>query len=199
MIGEKFGKLTVKSLLDERKHGQKVYACVCDCGNKSIVLGANLRKGNSTSCGCLRKKSCSIRMSGLNLQHGQTDTKLWRTWKGIVERTTCVTSSHYARYGGRGIGIHPNWLIYENFALDIGQPPTLNHSIDRIDNNKGYEPGNVRWATAKEQASNRRTNVYVFINGEKMILSEAAKVLNISKSSASRWLAQGKIKTTNEQ
>jgi hypothetical protein len=199
MIGKKFGKLTVGSLLDERKHGQKVYACICECGNTTIVLGANLRKGNSTSCGCSRKATCSIRMSGLNLRHGETKTKLWKTWRGIVERTTCTTSSHYARYGGRGIGIHPEWLVYEKFAFYVGQPPTEKHSIDRINNNKGYEPGNVRWATAKEQASNRRTNIYVFLNGEQIILSEAAKALNISKSSASRWLAQGKLKTTNEQ
>jgi hypothetical protein len=197
MIGKKFGQLTVKFLLDERKHGQKVYTCICDCGNTSTVLGANLRKGNSTSCGCLRKTTCSIRMTGLNLRHGETNTKLWRTWKGVVERTTNPYSSHYARYGGKGIGIYPDWLVYENFALYMGEPPTQKHSIDRIKNNKGYEPENVRWATAKEQAENRKTNVYVFLNGKKMILSQAAQILNISKSSASRWLAQGKLKITN--
>lgn len=197
MVGKRFGQLTVKSLLDERRHGQKVYDCVCDCGNSSIVLGANLRKGNSTSCGCLRKKTCSTRMLGLNLRHGEVRTKLWKTWKGVVERTTRPNSSHYPRYGGIGIGIHPDWLIYENFALDIGQPPTPLHSIDRINNSKGYEPGNVRWATAKEQAANRKTNVYVALNGEKMILAQAAQTLGISKSSASRWLAQGKLQAAN--
>jgi len=117
MIGKKFGQLTVEFLLDERRHGQKVYSCICDCGNTSVVLGANLRKGNSTSCGCFRKKTCSILMSSLNRRHGETNTKLWRTWKGVVERTTKTTSAHYARYGGRGIGIYPDWLIYENFAI----------------------------------------------------------------------------------
>jgi len=198
MIGRTFGLLTVRSLFVERRHGQKVYACVCECGNTAVVLGANLRKGNSTSCGCLRKKTCGIRMLGLNLRHGETDTKLWKTWRGVVERTTCPTSAHYPRYGGRGISLHLDWLIYENFARDVGPPPTPLHSIDRINNQGNYEPGNVRWATAQEQAANRSTNIYVMLNGEKIILAQAARVLGISKSSASRWLAQGKLQAANE-
>ena len=197
MIGKKFGKLTVQFLFVERKYGQKVYSCICDCGNVSIVLSGNLKNGNSKSCGCSRKKTCSIRMFGLNLRHGQTKTKLWKTWKGIVERITCPTSAHYSKYGGIGIGIYLEWLVFENFAFYIGQPPTPLHSIDRIDNSKGYEPGNVRWATAKEQAANRKTNVYIVLNDKIMILAEAARVLGISKSSASRWLAQGKLKVAD--
>lgn len=197
MIGKKFGKLTVMSLLDERKHGQKVYSCVCECGNTSVVLSANLRKGNSTSCGCLRRTTCSIRMHSLNLRHGETNTKLWTAWKGIVERTTNPSAANYARYGGRGIGIFPDWLTYENFALHIGEPPTPQHSVDRINNNKGYEPGNVRWATNKEQSANRSTNVYVVLDGKNMMISQAANVLGISKSSASRWLAKGKLQAVN--
>jgi hypothetical protein len=197
MIGQRFGKLVVTALLDERKHGQKVYACTCDCGRESFALAGNLRKGNSTSCGCSRKKTCSIRMTSLNLRHGETKTKLWRTWRGIVERTTNAASSHYLRYGGKGIGICSEWLTYENFASYMGKPPTEAHSIDRINNKKGYQPGNVRWATAAEQAANRSTNIYVLLNGERMILSRAAVVLNISKSSASRWFAQGKLEKAN--
>lgn len=195
MIGQKFGKLTVESLSDMRKHGQKTYVCICDCGGTSVVLGANLRKGNTTSCGCSRKNKCSLRMSELNYRHGETNSKLWRTWKGVVERTTVPTSAHYQRYGARGISIHHEWLTYENFARDIGQPPSPNHSIDRINNAQGYFPGNVRWATAKEQASNRSSSVFVNLNGHSMTLSDAAKVLNISKSTASRWYSQGKLTT----
>lgn len=199
MIGLRFGKLVVSSLLDERKHGQKVYACLCDCGEVADVLGANLRKGNSTSCGCSRKSTSAIRMSILNFRHGETNTKLWKTWRGVVERATVPGSSHYARYGGRGIGLHADWMVYETFAAYMGNPPSEQHTIDRINNEKGYEPGNVRWATMKEQAANRRNNVRVLVNGEVMILADAARALGISKSSASRWVAQGKLKVTDAQ
>lgn len=193
MIGNKFGKLLVTQYAGI-KQTQKSYLCKCDCGNEVIVLSNNLKKGNSKSCGCSRKESCRKRMSKLNFKHGETNTKLWRTWKGILDRTTKPKHPHYARYGGKGINICDEWKIYENFAKYIGQPPTENHSIDRIDNNKGYEPGNVRWATAKEQAANRSTNVRVLIDGQKMILSDAAKKLLISKATASRWATCGKLK-----
>lgn len=193
MIGSIFGKLTVLSEAGRSKEKQKIYLCQCECGNKTKVLSGNLRRGNSTSCGCSRKKTCSIRMSKLNFRHGETNSRLWKTWRGIIERTTVPTSSHYHRYGAKGIGIYESWLIYENFASYIGQPPSELHTIDRIDNSIGYFPGNVRWATMKEQAANRSTNVWVLINGQKYILSDAAKELKISKSTASRWFKQGRL------
>ena len=194
MIGMKFGLLTVISEAGVDVHRQRKYLCLCDCGQKRIVLSGNLKKGNSASCGCKRKLTCSLKMSKFNLRHGMTNTKLWRTWKGIVERTTAPTSSHYLRYGGSGIGIHQDWLNFEEFASYVGEPPSEKHSIDRIDNSVGYFPGNVRWATSKEQASNRSTNIKVTIDGVEMILSDAARVLRVSKSTASRWYASGKLK-----
>lgn len=194
MIGLVFGKLTVLSESGRSKDKQKMYLCRCECGKEKIVIAGNLRKGNSTSCGCARKNKCSARMSFLNFRHGESKTKLWKTWKGVVERTTIKNSSHYNRYGGKGIGIYSDWMVYENFARDVGFPPSDLHSIDRIDNSKGYFPGNVRWATMKEQASNRSTNVFVLVDEEKMILSDAAKKLKISKSSASRWVRSGRLK-----
>lgn len=194
MIGKKFGMLQVIECVGVDSHRQKKYLCLCECGKETNVLGSNLRKGNSTSCGCKRKKTCSMRMVKLNLRHGMTNTKLWKTWAGVVERTTVKTSSHYHRYGAVGIGIHPDWLNFEKFAAYLGNPPSDKHSIDRIDNNKGYLPGNIRWATAKEQAANRKTNIRVLIDGIPMILAEAAKTLGVSKSTVSRWYACGKLK-----
>lgn len=193
MIDLVFGKLTVLSECGRGKDKQKMYLCRCECGNETKVLAGNLKKGNTKSCGCSRKKTCSARMSKLNFRHGETNTKLWKTWKGIVERTTVPTSAHYGRYGAKGIGIFDDWLVYENFAKYMGQPPSNQHSIDRIDNSKGYFPENVRWATMKEQAANRSTNINVIVDGEIMILSQAATKLNISASTASRWYQAGKL------
>lgn len=193
MIGNVYGELTVLERSGTSKDKQKIYLCRCSCGKETRVLSGNLKKGNSKSCGCLRRKNCSSRMKVLNFRHGETETKLWRTWRGIVERTTLPTSTHFHRYGGRGITVCNEWLTYENFAADVGQPPSEKHSIDRIDNNKGYFPGNVRWATAREQAQNRSTNIWVLYQGKKMIASDVAKAMNVSKSTISRWLALGKI------
>lgn len=194
MVGKKFGLLTVLHEFGVDRHRQKKYLCQCDCGKETAVLAGNLKKGNSTSCGCKRNLTCSARMTKLNLRHGMTNTKLWRTWKAVIERTTIMTSSNYQRYGGSGIGIYPDWLKFEEFAAHIGDPPSDKHSIDRINNSLGYFPGNVRWATAKEQAANKKTNIRVNVNGELMILSDAAKILGIGKSTASRWYALGKLK-----
>lgn len=199
MIGKKFGMLTVVSEAAKEPKNSKHYICLCDCGIQTRVLSSNLTRGNSTSCGCKRKKTCAKRMAGLNARHLQTNTKLWRTWKGIVERTTKPYSMHYPRYGGAGIGIFKDWLVYEEFAKYIGQPPTQHHSIDRIDNSKGYFPGNVRWATMKEQARNRKTNVWVTVNDCVMTLSEAAQALGISKSTACRWVKSGKLTIYEQQ
>jgi hypothetical protein len=186
--------LTVLSEAGRSKHGDMKFVCLCDCGSKSVVLRANLLKGNSTNCGCKRKVSSAIRMATLNARHKQTGTKIWRTWKGVVERTTKPGSEAYCRYGGAGIGLFDDWLVFENFAAYMGEPPTPKHSIDRIDGGKGYFPGNVRWATAKEQAHNRKTNVVVSVGGKQMILSDAAKHFGVSKSTASRWFKAGKLK-----
>lgn len=198
MIDMTFGKLKIIERAGTAKDGQKVYLCECECGNKSKVLAGNLKRGNTKSCGCMVKKTSSLRMKNLNKTHGQTKTKLWKTWKGIVERTTKAYSSHFFRYGAKGIGIYGDWLKFEAFAEYIGDPPSPSHTIDRIDNSKGYFPGNIRWATMKDQASNRSTNVHVMIDGEVMILSDAAKKLGISRATASRWKRIGKLRLSNE-
>ncbi len=193
MIDTKFYRLLVVQQDGVHKNRDKYWLCKCDCGNIVRVLAQNLKIGNTKSCGCLKKEKSIKTYKLLNFIHGETNTKLWKTWKGIVERTTSKNSANYKKYGAKGIGIYENWLIYKNFADYIGNPPTENHSIDRIDNLKGYFPNNIRWATAKEQACNRKNNVYVYVDGQKMVLSDAAKKLGISKSTASRWFKNGKL------
>lgn len=191
MIGQKFSRLTVLERVGTYKNGDPIFKCLCKCGGIATVISGNLKKGNSKSCGCLRKEKTIEFWSKFNLRHGETNTKLWKAWSGILDRTTCKTNFAYDRYGGAGIGICEEWKTYESFAAYMGQPPSRLHTVDRIDNSKGYEPGNVRWATKQEQAENRKTNKFVVVNGVKVTLTKAAEKIGISKSTASRWYAKG--------
>ena len=194
MLNLKFTRLTVIEEVGKYKSGDKIYKCRCDCGGIKSVLSGNLKKGNTKSCGCLKKEKSSEFWSNFNLRHGKTKTKLWKTWSGILDRTTCVTNFAYHRYGGAGIGIFEGWKVFEVFAEYMGEPPTKTHSVDRIDGSKGYFPGNVRWATKREQAENRKTTVFVEVDGEMMTLTRAAKKIGVSKSTASRWNTNGVFK-----
>ena len=106
--------------------------------------------------------------------------KAYNTWRCIKYRCTNPNSSHYARYGGRGISICPEWASdFSRFIHDVGDPPSAMHTLDRIDNNGNYEPSNVRWATRKEQANNRSTNVYYEKDGLRMNMTEWAEYLGV--------------------
>lgn len=188
MLGEQYGLLEVVG-----DDGREKVSCRCQCGNVIDVFRGNLRRGNTKACGCTRRKTCADRMSKLNLQHGMYGTKIYNIWDGIVDRTTRTWSHRYAEYGAQGIGIHPDWLVFENFYAYVGDPPSPKHSIDRLKNERGYEPGNVRWATAKEQSMNRRTTKFVQVNGQVLSLTDAAVVLGVSKCTTSRWLKEGKL------
>ena len=122
----------------------------CECGKESSRTAASVGSGGIRSCGCLR----------LTLTHGLSYHPLYHIWNGIIDRTCNTESSKYAGYGGRGIGVCERWrelrLFVEDIERDLGpRPPGM--SLDRIDNDGSYEPGNVRWADRKQQARNRRT------------------------------------------
>lgn len=188
MLGEQFGLLTVI-----RDGGMVKVSCRCECGNEREVLRANLRRGNSTSCGCKRRATCSARMSKINRRHGMYGTKVYETWNGVVDRCTRPGSHRFGEYGAKGVHLFPGWLDFDAFYAYVGNPPTPLHSIDRMDNARGYEPGNVRWATKKEQAINRCTTRFVSVDGVALSLTDAAVRLGIAKSTASKWLKSGRL------
>ena len=113
--------------------------------------------------------------------HGKSKTKLYWAWEGIKQRCTNPKHLYYARYGGRGITVCDEWRnSFESFSREVGNPPSPNHSIDRIDNTKGYEPGNVRWATPEEQTINRSNTIWIDHAGKRLTLSQWADSLGIS-------------------
>jgi hypothetical protein len=164
LTGQRFGRLVVAAFAGRHSGRQALWRCHCDCGNISTVHGVNLRRGFSKSCGCLGAEN------RLRLKHGHTINRKrspeHRVWTGMKDRCINDNSVKWKRYGGRGIKVCDRWLnSFENFLADMGPRPSLQHTLDRYPDNDGdYEPGNVRWATRKEQAwscrkcfSNERT------------------------------------------
>src|SRR5579872_5899824 len=153
LTGERFGRLFVIRRNGSGKFGKNSWECLCECGNRVIVTGGLLRSGKTKSCGCLHSAALSTR----NTKHGRSGTREYRIWKGMIERCTNPSQRCFKYYGGRGISVCQEWRTsFGAFYSHIGPIPGPDFQVDRIDNDLGYEPGNVRWATRIEQARNKR-------------------------------------------
>lgn len=168
--GQKFGKLTALEHVDTTSAGHQRYRFSCDCGGEITTRISKVVSGEVKGCGCL--------IGGIPKHgdwRGNKPTPEWLAWALMKYR--CLDPNHpaYPRYGGRGITVCDQWReSYENFLADMGRRPTPKHTLERIDNDKGYEPDNCRWATRTEQARNRSDTRWVVVNGVRMSAAEAA-------------------------
>ncbi len=154
MTGRRFGRLTVIER-DHSASGGPAWCCLCDCGNAASVRGKDLRRGMTESCGCLqRERSASAHRTHGEGRNGHRSAE-YQIWAGMLSRCLYAGDTNFAKYGARGITVCDRWR-YACFLADMGRRPTPKHSIDRIENNGNYEPGNCRWATASEQMRNTR-------------------------------------------
>ena len=172
LLGQPFGSLTVLSLDHVSEGGTRYWRCSCTCGRDRIVTGTLLVQGRATSCGCQRVRYTKHQDS----VGGQRSPEL-RSFYAMRGRCLNANHSGYVLYGGRGVRIHPAWLDkrtgFAAFLVDVGRMPGPGYTLDRFPNKDGnYEPGNVRWATAKEQANNRNDNHVVNYRGESLTLSQ---------------------------
>jgi hypothetical protein len=155
MHGQHFGRLTVVRRDGQDNGGQAVWLCKCDCGNEKSIRGYDLRSGAVKSCGCLlRESKAPTTFIHGHLRDGK-QSREYRSWMAMMRRCFNPNFVHYSRYGGLGITVCERWRDFRNFLADMGQRPE-GKSLDRINSDGNYEPGNCRWATALEQRHNRR-------------------------------------------
>ena len=159
LTGRRFGRLTVVCRSERTSRGGAIWECMCDCGRTKHVYANHLKSGATQSCGCLnREVTKAIRQT-----HCESGTRLYRLWAGIKTRCYTPSNTSYARYGGRGIGMCDEWRnsfeAFRDWAVASGYDQSAKRgvcTIDRIDVNGDYEPGNCRWTSASEQSKNQR-------------------------------------------
>ena len=153
LTGQRFGRLVALKKADNL--GSKTrWLCKCDCGNEVFLVTGSLVSGNTKSCGCYKVDA----VVKLNTTHGMTGSPVYRAWQSMITRCTNENYIEYHRYGDRGISVCDEWRnSFETFYAYMGDRPP-GKTLDRIDNDKGYAPGNVRWASYTEQMNNRSTN-----------------------------------------
>lgn len=180
--GQKFGRLTVQSSHD-RQNSHLRWLCVCDCGNTHIAKGIHLKRGLIQSCGCYNLERIIARNTTHSLSRVDGKwTPEYATWRNIKERCGNPNNHGYLKYGARGIHLCAEWLDdYLAFYQHIGPRPSAQYSIDRIDNNRGYEPGNVRWATIAQQSYNKRSTVrFIDVNEARLTIGDIAQYLAVA-------------------
>lgn len=177
LAGQRFGRWTVG-----QSPRRAYWPCKCDCGAERLVRANGLTSGRSQSCGCLHREAVS--------RHGWYGTPTHKSWESMLQRCTNSNSPDYQNYGGRGISVHPEWLIFESFFSDMGERPA-GLTLDRINTDGPYEKQNCRWATRRRQQRNRRITEMLTIDGITKPLNDWAEEAGHTAKNL-RWrLAKG--------
>ncbi len=185
IVGNKYNRLTVLSF-DKSINYKTYWICECECGVIKSIYSANLKNGNTKSCGCYEIEQTSKRFfkHGNSAKNNEKCSTEYSSWQSIKNRCLNPTVINYNDYGGRGIIICDRWKnSFENFLQDMGNKPDKSYSIERIDVNGNYEPSNCKWATKIEQANNKRNNIIILDTITNKIYSsiaEASRDINMN-------------------
>lgn len=184
MTGQTFGFLTAVSIDHINRHVFWLFRC--ECGSEKVLNGALVRRGSIKSCGCRRKEL----IGAATRRHGLSNTPTHKSWLSMLQRAQNPRACGHDRYYDAGIRVVDRWLVFENFLADMGPRPT-GMTLDRIDNEKGYEPGNCRWATQTMQSHNRRITRWIDHAGQRRPLAEWARLAGLCETTLRDRLAAG--------
>lgn len=179
ITGKRFNRLTAIGPVVHEKLSSKYWVFHCLCGSTTNKVKTQVVYGKIKSCGCLFRK------------HSMSGTVEYRTWEGILARCKNKNDRGYKAYGGRGITVCKKWSTFLGFYEDMGARPSKDHSIDRIDNNAGYNKKNCRWATRVEQSNNRRNNKVIVFKGKKYTVAQLARTVGMRPRKLAERLRHG--------
>lgn len=193
--GQRFGRLVVTGQgapyqCPSTKWRYATSICLCDCGQVKTVRDTALKFGHTRSCGCLYREA----MRTQNVVHGHLangkTSKTWLSWRLMRARCFNPTCKDFRNYGGRGITVCKRWELFSNFLADLGEQPR-GLSLDRINNDGNYEPGNCRWATRAQQARNTRRNRVFTVRGITACMTDLCVSFHISQPTVWRRIERG--------
>lgn len=181
-IGDTFGRLEIICAYREKRKKAWWHLVKCTCGKEALVNGGEMSRGRTVSCGCLRKE--------LKTTHGLTNSDEYRVWNGMKQRCQNPKDKAFNNYGGRGIFVCPSWDDFQNFINDMGVKPSSNSTIERVDNNKGYNKQNCIWADRSSQSINQRIRKDSTTNHKGVSFSKTRGeyLAYINKDKKRKWL-----------
>lgn len=191
LSGKQFGRWFVLGPADplRDRQGNLMWRCRCSCGTERAVRGYVLTSRDCPSCGCRIVEATKLRA----ITHGKRSTKEYGIYRAMLNRCDLPSQKCYPQYGGRGITVCERWRAsFAAFLEDMGPRPSDGHSVDRIDPNGNYEPGNCRWATSVQQNNNRRNNRRITHAGKTLTLAEWARELGVPLKRLWAWLKRGR-------
>jgi hypothetical protein len=199
LTGQRFGRLEVIAYAGRDKRGKSMWICMCAgaaCEGRQVTVPSDsLRRGDTGSCGCLRRERSVEKARVLNFKHGMSSHPLYDVWRSMIARCTNPRKRYYSDYGGRGITVCPAWLGSESgfaqFIADMGPGYEPGLQLDRRDNDGPYSPSNCRWVTRKENSRNTRSNRIIEHAGQSRCLSEWAEALGLGHTAIYRRLNRG--------